>query len=125
MAVQVNNAVFDLGAQLLAVTERTARATLVASAVADQLADCGCVVYRFFPGEGDGEWLALGAAGEVALEESSFESDNRLISSLISDSPTAIGYRGRDLRREDYAHLNLTRSLNPWPICLFFMKTAS
>jgi RND family efflux transporter MFP subunit len=111
MAVQVNNAVFDLGAQLLAGPEKSARATLVASAVVDQLADCACVVYRLILGDGEGEWLALGAAGEVALEEPSFESDNRLISTLISDSPTAIIYRGRDLRREDCAHLNVTRSL--------------
>jgi GAF domain-containing protein len=108
----IHDAALELCAQVLAAPDTSARSMLIAAAVVEQLPDSACAIYRYVPGdgEGEGEWTALGLSGDAALEEATFPAAEHLMSALVSESRAVI-YRGQDLRREDYAHLHLARSV--------------
>jgi GAF domain-containing protein len=95
---------------MLAAPDTAARSMLVAAAVVEQVPDSACAVYRYCAEQGDGEWTALAIAGDVTLEQASFPARDHLMSALLSDL-CAVIYPGRQLRREHYAHLHLTRSI--------------
>ena len=110
MISAIHDAALELCAQVLAAPDAATRSMLIAAAVAEQIPDSACAIYRYVPGDGEGEWTALGLAGDAALEQATFPAADHLMSALISE-PGAVIYRGQDLRREDYAHLHLTRSV--------------
>ncbi len=83
---------------------------LIVAAVVGQLQDSACAIYRYVPGDGEGEWTALGLAGDAALAQATFPAAEHVMSALLSEARAVI-YPGQDLRREDYAHLHLTRSV--------------
>ncbi|MBV8673589.1 MAG: efflux RND transporter periplasmic adaptor subunit [Acidobacteriaceae bacterium] len=106
----IHDAALDLCSAILAASDVVTRSALIAATVVEQLPDSACAIYRYVPDDGEGEWIALGLAGDAALEQGRFTAVEHLMSALLSE-PGAVIYRGRDLRREDYAHLHLTRSL--------------
>ncbi|HEY3705397.1 MAG TPA: GAF domain-containing protein [Terracidiphilus sp.] len=110
MISDIHNAALELSAQVLAAPNTAARAALLAAAVVEQLPDTACVIHRFVPDENGGEWTALAIAGYATLELASFPAPDRLISSLLTEARAVI-FDGPALRREDYAHLHITRSL--------------
>lgn len=111
MISALHDAALELSARLLAAPDTAARAALLAAAVVEQIPDSACVLYRFNVHDGEGEWTALGIAGEAALEQTSFPAGERLIARLLSEPPAAVLLSAQEVRREDYAHLHVTRSL--------------
>jgi transcriptional regulator with GAF, ATPase, and Fis domain len=107
----LNDAIVELSSLLLAAPDSAARAALIASAVVEVFPDSACVVHRF-RGEGDeAAWSAIGLAGDVAVEQDSLPSDHQLMSPILSGAPQVLFYPSADLRREDFAHLHVTRSV--------------
>lgn len=111
MISAINDAALELSAQLLAAADTVSRASLVAATIVEQLPDSACAVYRFIPGDDGDNWTALAVAGEAALEVAQFPASEGLISEIVSEAAGALIYPGETVRREDYAHLHVTRSL--------------
>jgi len=111
MISPLNEAALEVAALLLAAPDAAARATLVASAIVELLPDTACAIHRFTPGDGDAAWTAIAAAGDISIEQMSMPAGGRLISELLTDEPRALIYRGSDIRREDYSHLHIARSV--------------
>jgi transcriptional regulator with GAF, ATPase, and Fis domain/biotin carboxyl carrier protein len=111
MLVPLNDTAAEVGALLLAAPDSATRASIVASALVDLIPDSACVVHRFRLGDGEAEWKAVGVAGDVSSEQDSLKSDNPFIVPLLSESPELTIYPGSAIRREDYAHLHITRSV--------------
>ena len=96
---------------LLAAPDAATRASLVAAAVVERLPDCACVVHRLMSADGDPAWTAIGMAGDISIEQASMQAESRLIAPLLSEADRALIYAGATLRREDYSHLHVTRSI--------------
>ena len=99
----------DLGALLLASTSMRDRAREIASAVAGAIADSACVVWRFQGEDAEAAWVSLAVAGEISMEPWVTPSEN-LLEPLMAETPEAVMYVGGDLEREEYAHLQVSRS---------------
>jgi len=111
MLAPLNDAAAEVGALLLASTDSALRASTIASVIVDVLPDSACVVHRFVLADGEGEWKAIGAAGDVSVDETSLNGGSPLILPLLSESPELTIYPGSEIRREDYSHLHVTRSV--------------
>src|ERR1700722_8814611 len=111
MALPLNDAVVKVAAQLLAAPDVAARAAIIARAIVEVLPDSACVVHRFVPSAGDAAWISIGLAGEVFVEQASLKADSRLIAQLLFEQQPLI-YSGAYIRREDYSHLHVVRSLS-------------
>jgi len=105
-----DDAGLDLAALLLA-GDAMARAGLVASAIVQSLPDSGCIVHRLYREGSQTVWNALAAAGDVSVERTSLPADSPLLRPLLSPSPQPLIYSNADIRREDYSHLHVTRSV--------------
>lgn len=101
----------DTAALLLAAPSSSARAALVASVIVDLIPDSACAIHRFVDADGDATWAVIGMAGNITVQEASLQSDNQLILPLLSEIPQAVIYTGTEIRREDYAHLGVTRTV--------------
>jgi RND family efflux transporter MFP subunit len=55
--------------------------------------------------------MTLAVAGDASHVEESIPEGSSLVAPLLADSPQAAVYLGSDVRREDYAHLNVSRSV--------------
>jgi GAF domain-containing protein/multidrug resistance efflux pump len=106
-----HDAIAELAASLLAAPDSATRASLIASAVVAILPDSACIVHRALLKKGDMTWKAIGAAGDVSIGQSSLSTDNRLISSFFSAIPQAQIHVGSDVRREEYSHLHINRTV--------------
>ena len=100
----------DLAARLHAVPTSAARAKLLASAIADRVLDSACVVYRFDPGNGEAAWKMVARAGDVTVTTSALPAESSLFSPLLTALDPLL-YEGSDVAREDYAHLQVARSI--------------
>src|SRR5574340_413155 len=97
----------ELAAALLSSSEVTPRASLIAQTLAGFFADCAIVVYLFDENLG---WQPKATEGEVAFAESEIAPDAGTLGSMLAKQGTVI-FTGPDLRREDYAHLNVRRTV--------------
>src|ERR1700756_713556 len=111
MISPVNDAAVQVSALLLAAPDPGARGSIIASAIVELLPDCACVVHRFAAEKGEEAWTPVGAGGDISVEPISLKADGRLIAPLLSDSPEPVIYPGSSTRREDYAHLHVSRSI--------------
>ena len=111
MISPVNDAAVQVSALLLAAPDPVARGSIIASAIVELLPDCACVVHRFAAEKGEEAWTPVGAGGDISVEPISLKADGRLIAPLLSDSPEPVIYPGFSTRREDYAHLHVSRSI--------------
>jgi transcriptional regulator with GAF, ATPase, and Fis domain/multidrug resistance efflux pump len=105
-----NDSIGEVAALLLTAPDSAARAAVIASTVVELLQDSACVVHRFLA-EDDGAWNAIGVAGDISVEQATLLTDSRLIAPLLAESPEAVIYSNADIRREDYSHLHVTRSI--------------
>jgi len=112
MISPVNDAAVEVGAQLLAAPDTTARASIIAAVVISQLPNSACAVHRFSEEDGESAWTIIGLAGDIAPEPSAVGSGNRLMAPLVLESPEILIYSGNEILREDYAHLHITRSVS-------------
>jgi multidrug resistance efflux pump/putative methionine-R-sulfoxide reductase with GAF domain len=53
----------------------------------------------------------LGVAGEISVEQTGLQDSAGLLAPLLEDSPQMVIYPGSSLRREEYAHLHVSRSI--------------
>jgi RND family efflux transporter MFP subunit len=113
MMAPLNDAAVEVGALLLAAPDVPARAAILASAVVNQLPDCACALHRYAPtSEGEEpEWLAIGVAGDISAAGAALDPAGRLVLPLHEAEPQTHIYNARNLRREDYAHLHVNRSV--------------
>jgi RND family efflux transporter MFP subunit len=103
--------VVGVAALLLAAPDSGLRASLLASAAVAVVPDSACVVYRFDSEEPEAAWRAVGLAGDVSLAQAVLPATSRLLAPLIAAMDDALVYSGAGLQREDYAHLQVTRSV--------------
>jgi hypothetical protein len=100
----------DVAALLLGAPASSTRAGLLAEAVVEAIADSACVVYRFDPQADEGAWRVAGFGGDISVSQGALPSDD-LLAPLLGESQDSVIYVGADLEREDYAHLQVARSV--------------
>jgi len=101
----------EAAALLLAAPGSSTRAALVASVIVDLIPDSACAIHRLVSADGDAAWAIIGVAGNITIQEASLEPGNQLILPLLSEPPQAVIYPGTEIRREDYSHLGVTRTV--------------
>ena len=105
-----NDTILELSSLLLSASDSAARAGLIASAVVDIFPESACVIHRYRGDHEEVAWTVIGMAGDVSVDQDSLPSDTRLMAPLISSAPQVLLYPSADLRREEFAHLHVTRS---------------
>jgi transcriptional regulator with GAF, ATPase, and Fis domain len=106
-----NDVLIEIGRQLLATQDSASRAALIASSVIEVLPESACLIHRYRQEDNESPWTAIAAGGEISTEGVTRLNGSRLIEPLFSDSPGMVAYRASSIRREDYAHLHVTRSV--------------
>jgi transcriptional regulator with GAF, ATPase, and Fis domain len=107
----LNDAALEVGTLLLAAPDTAARAALITSAFVDAIPDSACVLHRLASSEDGSAWMVLGVGGEISVEQSGLQDSAALIAPLLEESPQLVIYPGSSLRREEYAHLHVSRSI--------------
>src|ERR1700739_1904697 len=110
MTLYSNDFFADFAALLLTAPDSPARATLIARAVIQLIPDSACIVHRMMSDRRSSRWVAIGKAGDISVRQVSQSTPSRLFAPLLSQAPQAPIYLASDIRREDYAHLNASRS---------------
>ncbi len=106
-----NNAALGVGTLLLSTVDVSTRASIVAAAIVESIPESACVVHRFVSSGEEAEWIMLGLAGEISPGPGSLTAESRLILPLLQEEPEAALYPGDEIRREDYAHLQVMRTV--------------
>ena len=103
--------ILELAASLLAASDSAARAGLIASAVVQMVPDSACIVHRLQPQDGGAALVAIGLAGGVSVAENTLSSQSRQLASVFRAPSETHFFANNAIRREDYAHLNVSRSV--------------
>ncbi len=111
MISPLSEAAVEVGAFLLAAHDAAVRASIIASAIIEQLPDSACAVHRYAGEKGQAVWSVSGIAGEISIEETELEGGTPLINALLTNPFKAIIYQNTSIRREDYSHLHVSRSV--------------
>lgn len=106
----MNETAIETAAQLLGTFDGASRANLIASAIAGLLPDSACLVHRYQPENAPVQWTIAGMAGDISLEAAQ-HAGNWLFAMPDSFPTEGQIYGKKRLNREDYAHLNATRSI--------------
>src|SRR5512140_3862146 len=99
----------DFAAMLLAQREITPRARIIAEFVAGIVPDVAVIVYAVHDQDAP-EWKPEAIYGEVALQESTVEYNEGALGALAERREPVL-YDAKELAREDYAHLNVRRTV--------------
>jgi RND family efflux transporter MFP subunit len=106
----VNERAIETAVQLLVSPDVASRATVIAAAVASLLPDSACLVHRYLPENESAPWTILGAAGEISVQ--AVEHAGSWLFETPDSFPAEQQVYGKNrLSREDYAHLNATRTI--------------
>lgn len=105
---QLTSTIYGLAVSLLGAGEPVARARILAQACAEMLDDCACAVYRTEASEGGA--VVLASFGEVSVSPQTVLPLS-VISSAWPATNAATVLSGSRLRREDFAHLNVNRTV--------------
>jgi len=100
--------VADFAAALLSEQEVAARADVIASRLAELLPGSAVAVY-VIEDQGNPSWTAKATAGDVAVS-TVVQFDHGPFKAL-AESKTAQAFEGNNLKREDYAHLDIRRTV--------------
>src|SRR3984957_10247293 len=111
MISPLNDAALEVGTLLLAAPDTAARASIITSAFVETIPDSACVLHRLASTEEGSTWIVLGVAGEISVEQTGLQDSAGLLAPLLEDSPQMVIYPGSSLRREEYAHLHVSRSI--------------
>jgi GAF domain-containing protein/multidrug resistance efflux pump len=111
MTLSSNDPTVDLSASLLAAPNSSGRANLIAAAVVQLIPDSACLVHRIMFNQAGSPWIAIGKAGDISVRQVSQSSPSRLAAPLLSPASQASIYAASEIRREDYAHINVNRSI--------------
>jgi len=104
------DATVALANSLVTARDSASRAALLAEAVVEAIADSACVLHRMFQADEETSLAAVGFAGTVT-PAGSLGVESRLVASLFSDGFAPLVYAGADIEREDYGHLQVSRSV--------------
>jgi RND family efflux transporter MFP subunit len=113
MATQGPGVAIDIAAfsaQLLGNREVSPRARIVAQAITDLLPGTAANVYLTTTLDGDEGWAAQATVGEVSVAEPFVPLSQGSLGMIAGNSEATV-FSGRDLVREEYAHLNVRRTL--------------
>lgn len=111
MTLSPNNPIADLAALLLAAPDSPTRATVIASAVVQVIPDSACIVHRIVFDRPSSPWIAIGKAGDISVRQISQSAPSHLAAAALSPESRGYIYPASDIRREDYAHVNVSRSI--------------
>ena len=100
----------DVAAELLSTPSSGNRAAHLASAIADRIPDSACVLYRCQVDAPEMAWRAAAFAGDVSVVQDALTAENRLLAPLTTEPLEPLIYTAAELQREDYPHLQLSRS---------------
>lgn len=106
----VSESAIETAVQLLVSPDVASRATVIGGAVTSLLPDCACLVHRYLPENELAPWTILGAAGEISIVEAQ-HAGNWLFEVPESFPAEEQIYGQKHLTREDYAHLNVARTI--------------
>jgi RND family efflux transporter MFP subunit len=98
-------------AQLLETREVSPRARIVAQAITDLFPTAGVNVYLLTAVDEGHIWAPQATAGEVSVHDSSVPAEQGTLG-MIAAKTTSFVLTAKTLVREDYAHLNVRRTLN-------------
>jgi RND family efflux transporter MFP subunit len=96
--------------RLFEVSETSPRARILAQTVVDLFPAATAIVYLLQKDEDGHFWSARATVGDGAEPDRRVEAASGTLGSLIQN-PQRLLYEGRTLAREDYAHLNIRRTL--------------
>ncbi len=102
--------VSELARALLASPEVSTRAALLADAMRSALPGSACALYALRSGAEGAFFTALGVSDEISVEESAIPADGPLFAPLMQ-TPRPIVYSASELAREDYAHIQVVRTI--------------
>jgi GAF domain-containing protein len=111
MTLSPNDLIADFAASLLAAPDSPTRAVLIASAVVQAIPDSACIVHRIMFDRAPSPWIAIGKAGDISVRQNSQSAPGHLTAALLSPESRGQIYSASDIRREDYAHVNVSRSI--------------
>lgn len=99
-----------LSSQLLAEQEVVPRARVFARFVAELLADCAVSVYTIGADDKGTHWIAKATIGEATIHNELIPEDSGLLG-LLAREANPIRRTGAEIKREDYAHIDIRKSL--------------
>jgi transcriptional regulator with GAF, ATPase, and Fis domain len=111
MTLSQNEPMTNLAASLLAEPDSPARAALIAAAVVSLIPDSACIVHRIMLDRPGSPWIAMGKAGDISVRQVSQAIPSRLTAPVLSQGSQTHIYKASEMRREDYAHVNVSRSI--------------
>ena len=97
----------ELAAALLSQSEVMPRARLIAQQLSVYFPESAVVVYLLDPEQG---WLPKATEGEVAFAEATIPADSGTLGIALERNGPVL-FAGTDLPREEYAHLNIRRTV--------------
>jgi RND family efflux transporter MFP subunit len=106
-----NDAIAEFAASLLRASDSSTRASLIASAIVEIIPDSACVIHRISSSGTEMQWNTVAVAGDVSISQASLSVDSRLVSSFFSETPQTEVHAGSEIRREDYSHLHINRTV--------------
>jgi GAF domain len=98
-------------AQLLDYRETPPRARIIVEAVTDLLPGTAAIAYLLATLDDGQVWAPQATAGDVHVNDSAVNADRGTLGMMAEKSEPVV-LSGRDLVREQYAHLNVRRTLN-------------
>ena len=96
--------------ELFATQELIPRARVIARAVAESIAGCSVNIYTAGSLAGEDVWIPRAWSGEQTVRGSSVPINEGAMAELVARRETLL-FSGADLSREDYAHLDIRRTL--------------
>lgn len=96
--------------RLLEVSETAARARITAQAILERVPGATAIVYLLLEEDGAMCWSARATVGDGAEPDQRVPADTGTLGSLTLDTRTIV-FEGATLVREEYAHLNIRRTM--------------
>jgi multidrug resistance efflux pump/transcriptional regulator with GAF, ATPase, and Fis domain len=105
-----NETAIEAAVQLLVAADVASRAAVIAAAITSLLPDCACLVHRYLPESESAPWTILAVAGDISIQEAQHTG------SWLFETPDSFPaeeqvYAKERVTREDYAHMNATRTI--------------
>lgn len=107
-ALAVDIAAFS--ARLLDHREVSPRARIIVEAVADLLPGSACTVYLLKASEDEPLWISQATVGEALVPDSAVPTTEGTLG-VLAAKPEPLVFSGKELIREQYAHLHVRRTL--------------
>jgi len=107
----ISRPALELTNELLTATDSSVRARLIAIAAVESIAHSACVVHRLVEGADGPMLLPVGLAGPVSMGEQLLSAESDLVRPLLAGRKEPLVYSGADVPREEYAHVNVSRSI--------------